>query len=52
MTAAIEWTRNTKTGSQGIVVARYNRTTDGKAMVQVSVGTRTAYWQAAHTEAA
>jgi len=52
MTKQIEWTRNTKTGSQGIVVERYANTRTGKAMVQVNVGIRTAHWQAAHTEAA
>lgn len=52
MTREIEWTRNTKTGSQGIVVTRYVNTRTGKAMVQVEVGVRTAYWLAAHTEEA
>ena len=34
-TAAHEMVLNTKTGTKGEVVCRYNRTNDGKAIVQV-----------------
>ena len=52
MTSNLEWARNTKTGKQGIVIARYNRTNDGKAIVQVDLGTRVAYWLASSVEGA
>ena len=52
MTSQLEWVRNTKTGKQGIVVARYNRVSDGKAIVQVDLGLRVAYWLASSTEGA
>jgi hypothetical protein len=35
MTNREEWVRNVKTGAQGRVLQRYNRTSDGKAMVSV-----------------
>lgn len=49
-----EWVRNTKTGTVGQVVCRYNRTTDGKAIVQVRPISqmKDAYWQASHVEVA
>lgn len=40
---------NTKTGTKGEVVCRYNRTNDGKATVQVeTVHGQKAYWLASH----
>lgn len=49
-----EWVRNTKTGTLGKVVCRYNRTNDGRAVVEViAVGQmKNAHWRAAHAEAA
>jgi hypothetical protein len=47
-----EWTRNTKTGTQGIVRARYNRISDGKAMIEVDTGRGIRHWFAAHCEEA
>lgn len=52
MTSKLEWVRNTKSGKQGIVRARYARTTDGKLMIEVDTGLRIAYWMAGSTEAA
>lgn len=52
MTKSLEWVRNTKTGNQGIVVERYVHTGNGRAMIQVNVGVRTAYWLASACEAA
>ena len=52
MTKQIEWARNIKTGKQGIVVCRYNRISDGKAIVQVDTGLGMRYWLASHVEAA
>lgn len=46
-----EIVRNVKTGKTGIFVERYNRTNDGKAIVQVNTGLRMAYWLASHVEA-
>lgn len=49
-----EYVRNTKTGSTGFVVSRYNRTSDGKAMVEVRAFhsiSKSTYWQADHVEA-
>lgn len=49
-TAQIE-ALNTKTGSTGWAVSAYNRTTDGKAMVEVFTGKgRNAHWEAASVE--
>lgn len=43
--------RNTKTGTVGWAVCAYNRTTDGKAMVQVFTGKgKDAYWEAANVK--
>lgn len=47
-----QWTQNTKTGTQGIVIARYNRVSDGKAMIQVDTGRGIRHWFAAHCEEA
>lgn len=47
-----EWVRNVKSGKQGKVVCRYNRTNDGKAMTQVDTGLRMAYWLTESVEAA
>jgi hypothetical protein len=52
MTKSLEWVRNTKTGSQGIVRERYARRSDGKRMVEVDTGHRVAHWEASNTEAA
>lgn len=52
MTNSLEWVRNTKTGKQGIVRARYARVSDGKRMVEVDTGLRIAHWEAANTEGA
>ena len=52
MTAQLEWVRNTKTGKQGIVRARYARVSDGKWMIEVDLGLRIAHWLAGSTEAA
>jgi len=44
---------NSKTGTKGEVVCRYNRVSDGKAIVQVeTVHGDKAYWLASHVEAA
>lgn len=43
---------NTKTGSTGFLVERYVHTRTKRAMVQVNLGLRMAYWVAAHTEEA
>lgn len=52
-TSKTETVINTKTGTTGFVVCRYNRTTDGKAIVQVNTGApKDAYWLASHVEAA
>jgi hypothetical protein len=43
--------RNTKTNTYGFAVCAYNRTNDGKGMVEVFTGKgKNAYWLAAHTE--
>lgn len=48
-----ETVRNIKSGKTGWVVARYNRTNDGKAIVEVSTGRpQNAHWLASHVEAA
>lgn len=48
----LEAVRNIKTGTEGFVVCRYNRTNDGKAIVQVNAGgAKNAYWLASHVEA-
>lgn len=53
MTRTGEYVVNTKTNTKGEVVCRYNRTNDGKAIVQVeTVHGRVAYWLAAHVEVA
>ena len=51
---ANEWVRNVKTGTVAVVVCRYNRTNDGKAIVEVMAPrqAKTAHWLAAHVEAA
>ena len=48
-----EWVRNTKTGTVAMVVCRYNRTNDGKAIVEVLAPrqSKTAHWLAAHVSA-
>lgn len=44
---------NTKTGNKGEVICRYNRTNDGKSIVQVETfHGKIAYWLASHVEAA
>jgi len=50
---ADEWVRNTKTGTVAIVVCRYSRTNDGKAIVEVLAPRqpKTAHWLAAHVVA-
>lgn len=51
--AKFETVRNTKTGTTGWVICRYNRMNDGKAIVQVNTGAaKHAYWLASHVEAA
>ena len=52
MTKTFETVRNTKTGTTGWVLSRYNRRNDGKAIIEVETGPRRAYWMAAHCEAA
>lgn len=48
-----ELVRNTKTGTTGFVICRYNRRNDGKAIVQVNSGAaKDAYWLASRVEAA
>ena len=52
MASKLEAVRNTKTGTEGFVVCRYNRVSDGKAIVQVNTGAaKNAYWLASHVEA-
>ena len=48
-----EWVRNVKTGTVAMVVCRYNRTNDGKAIVEVMAPrqAKTAHWLAAHVSA-
>lgn len=48
-----EYVANIKTGTIGEVMCRYNRTNDGKAIVQVETNHgKIAYWLASHVEAA
>lgn len=48
-----ETVRNTKSGKTGWVVERYNRTNDGKAIVEVIAGAgRNQHWLASNVEAA
>lgn len=48
-----ETVRNIKSGQTGWVVCRYNRTNDGKAVVEVSTGRpANAHWLASNVEAA
>lgn len=48
--AQIEAT-NTKTGSTGWAMSAYNRTTDGKAMVEVFTGKgKNAHWEAKNVQ--
>lgn len=49
----METVRNIKSGKTAWVACRYNRTSDGKAMVEVITGRPTnAHWLASHVEAA
>lgn len=43
---------NTKTGKSGFVITRYNRISDGAAMVEVNLGLRKAYWRVDHVRIA
>lgn len=48
-----ETVRNIKSGKTGWVASRYNRTNDGKAIVEVMTGSaKNAHWLASHVEAA
>lgn len=51
--AHIEEVRNTKTGTIGLVVCRYNRRSDGKGIVEVNTGlAKHMHWLALNVEAA
>lgn len=49
--AATVEAKNTKTGTAGFAVCTYNRTNDGKAIVEVFTGKgKNAHWEAANVE--
>ena len=48
----IETVRNIKSGKTAWVRCRYNRTNDGKAIVEVETGAGIRHWLASHVEAA
>lgn len=53
MARSIETVRNVKTGTTGFVVCRYNRTNDGKGIVEVNTGlAKHMHWLASNVEAA
>lgn len=52
MTATFETVRNVKSGKIGWVVDRYNRTNDGKAIVQVDTTHGIRHWLAGSVEVA
>ena len=53
MNQQFETVRNIKTGTTGWVACRYNRTNDGKAIVEVITGApRNQHWLASNVEAA
>lgn len=52
ITKDTEWVCNVKSGVVAYVIARYNRSSDGKLIVEGFTGLRKVHWLASSTEAA
>ena len=52
MNQSFETVRNIKSGKAAWVICRYNRTNDGKGIVEVETGAGVRHWLASHVEAA